>query len=127
MNLVILTGRPTKNPEFRRTKNGTSSVSFSLAVDRRAKEKKTDFPVCVAMGKLADVIAEYVVKGKLIGVTGEIRTRSYESKGEKRYVTEIMLSGCEFLEKKNQSVFEETKPAQPDYAILDEEDADAPF
>ena len=127
MNLVILTGRPTKNPEFRRTKNGTSSVSFSLAVDRHTKEKQTDFPVCVAFGNLADVISKYVTKGKLIGVTGEIHTRSYESDGKKHYVTEIMLTGCEFLEKKNKSVFEEPKPAQPDFAILDGDDADLPY
>lgn len=127
MNHVILTGRPTKDPELRRTQKGTSVCTFSLAVDRHTKEKAADFPSCVAMGKLADIICKFVKKGTKIGVAGEIRTRTYEEDGIKHYITEVMLDSCEFLERKNQSVFEEPKPVPPDFAPLDDELLPLPF
>ncbi|WP_097025397.1 single-stranded DNA-binding protein [Clostridium peptidivorans] len=103
MNKVILIGRLTKDPELKFTPgNGTAVATFTLAVDRRFSKdgkKETDFIPVVVWGKQAEATAQYVGKGKLIGVSGRIQTRNYEAKdGTKRYVTEIVSEEVQFIE-----------------------------
>ena len=92
MNTVMLMGRLTRDPESRATQSGTAVVRFSLAVNRpKRKDKKqdADFINCVAFGRIAEVIQQYVFKGNRLLVEGEIRTGSYVDKtGHKRYTTE---------------------------------------
>ena len=60
MNVVILMGRLTADPELRTTNNGVSVTSFSVAVDRDySKEKQTDFINCVAWRNSAEFISKY--------------------------------------------------------------------
>lgn len=127
MNKVVLIGRLTKDPELRRTQSGKSVATFTLAVDNHRKDEGADFPVCVAWERVADLLNQYVKKGQKIGVSGRLQTRTYDSKGHKQFVTEVVVDEVEFLEKKNQSVFEEPKPAQPDYVELEDEDGELPF
>lgn len=102
MNNVSLIGRLTKDVEERRTQNGTAVVSFTLAVDRRKKEDDADFIPCIAWDKAAETIAKYVHKGDLFGVTGYIQTRSYEKDGRMNYVTEVVTTSFQFLERKRE-------------------------
>ena len=102
MNNVSLIGRLTKYVEERRTQNGTPVVSFTLAVDRRKKEDGADFINCIAWGKAAETIAKYVNKGDLFGVTGYIQTRNYEKDGRMVYVTEVVTTSFQFLERKRE-------------------------
>lgn len=102
MNNVSLIGRLTKDVEERRTQNGTPVASFTLAVDRRKKEDGADFIPCIAWGKAADTIAKYVHKGDLFGVTGYIQTRNYEKDGRMVYVTEVVTTSFQFLERKRE-------------------------
>lgn len=102
MNNVSLIGRLTKDVEERRTQNGTHVVSFTLAVDRRKKEDGADFINCIAWDKAADTIAKYVHKGDLFGVTGHIQTRNYEKDGRMVYVTEVVTTSFQFLERKRE-------------------------
>ena len=102
MNNVSLIGRLTKDVEERRTQNGTAVVSFTLAVDRRKKEDVADFIPCIAWDKAAETIAKYVHKGDLFGVTGHIQTRSYEKDGRMNYVTEVVTTSFQFLERKRE-------------------------
>lgn len=102
MNQVCLIGRLTKDVEERRTQNGTPVVSFTLAVDRRKKEDGADFIPCIAWDKAAETIAKYVHKGDLFGVTGHIQTRSYEKDGRMNYVTEVVTTNFQFLERKRE-------------------------
>lgn len=102
MNSVCLIGRLTKDVQERRTQNGTAVVSFTLAVDRRKKDDGADFISCVAWDKSAETIAKYVHKGDLFGVTGYIQTRSYEKDGRKNYVTEVVTTSFQFLERKRE-------------------------
>lgn len=127
MNKVVLTGRVTKQIEIRRTQSGKAVATFTLAVDNHRKDDGADFPVCVAWDKLAELLNTYVKKGHKIGVSGRLQTRSYESKGQKHFATEVVVEEIEFLEKKNQSVFEEPKAAQPDYATIEDDDSELPF
>lgn len=103
MNNVSLIGRLTKDVQERRTQSGTPVVSFTLAVDRRKKEDGADFINCIAWDKAAETIAKYVHKGDLFGVTGHIQTRNYEKDGRMVYVTEVVTTSFQFLERKRES------------------------
>jgi len=106
LNRVILIGRLTKDPELRYSPSGVAVTNFTLAVDRKFKnaqgEKETDFIPCVSFKQLAELIAEYQSKGKLVSVEGRIQVRTYDDKeGQKRWVTEIMVEDCHFLSPKD--------------------------
>lgn len=105
MNKVLLIGRLTKNPEIRHTQNGATVVSYTLAVNRRVQtpgQPDADFISCVAWNKTADLMAQYLHKGSLIGIEGRIQTRSYDNQyGNRVYVTEVMTESIQFLEPKN--------------------------
>jgi len=100
LNSVIIIGRLAKDPELRFTASGKSVATFSVAVNRAySKTNEADFFNVVVWGKSAENCANYLAKGKLVGIQGEIQNRSYEAKsGEKRYITEIVASRVEFLE-----------------------------
>ncbi|SKA89564.1 single-strand binding protein [Clostridium sp. USBA 49] len=106
MNKVVLIGRLTRDPDLKFTPGkGTAVSTVTLAVDnyfrKDAEGKKTaDFIPVIVWGKQAENLANYMTKGKLIGVSGRIQTRNYEAKdGTKRYVTEIIADEVQFLEK----------------------------
>ncbi|SHI56256.1 single-strand DNA-binding protein [Anaerovibrio lipolyticus DSM 3074] len=100
MNKVILHGRLVKDPDIRYTTTGKCVASFTVAVNRqfaREGEPKADYIPCVAWEKLAQLIADNMVKGKEILVEGRMQVRSYDAQdGSKRYVTEVILSGMDF-------------------------------
>lgn len=103
MNKVVLIGRTTADPQLKYIPNtGTPTCSFTLAVDRRFKkegQQEADFIPIVVWGKQAESTANYVTKGKLVGVAGRIQTRSYDAKdGTRRYVTEVTCEEIQFLE-----------------------------
>lgn len=102
INRVVLTGRPTKDPELRSTKSGANVCSLTLAVDRNFKnkngEREADFISCIAWQKTAEVMSKYVKKGSVIGVDGRIQTRSYDNRdGQRVYVTEVVVEDFSFL------------------------------
>ena len=103
MNLTILSGRLTANPETRYTADSQMAVSkFTLAVDRIGKEKGTDFIRVVAFGKLGELSEKYLEKGKKVLIQGNIKTGSYErSDGSKAYTTDVICEKMEFLDSKN--------------------------
>lgn len=113
MNKVILIGRTTKSPELRYAPgSGTAVCRFTLAVTRPFKKDETDFINCVAFGKTGETIAQYVLKGRQVAVTGSIRTGSYENNaGEKRYTTDVVLDGFEFIGNSNNVANLEDNPA----------------
>ena len=103
-NLVVLTGRLTADPELKTTSNGTSVVSFSIAVDRRyrtGEERQTDFINIVAWRSSAEFISKYFKKGSLIGIEGSIQTRKYTDKnGNNRTAFEVVANNVQFVESK---------------------------
>lgn len=96
MNSVQLLGRLTRDPEMRATSN-TTVTRFTVATDRK---EGADFIACTAFGKTAENISKYFKKGNRIAVFGSIRTSSYEKDGQKRYTTEVWVSGFDFCESK---------------------------
>lgn len=106
MNKVIISGRLTRDPEVRYSQGvqPIAVVKISVAVSRRFKkegEPDADFINCIAFGKTGEFISKYFNKGKMIGITGTIRTNSWtDNNGQKRYSTEIYVEEAEFLESK---------------------------
>lgn len=99
MNSTQLLGRLTKDPELKYGASGTAFCKFTLAVNRAYKKDEVDFISCTAFGKAAETIAEYVRKGDQFAVTGRIQVDTYESNGEKRYSTGVMVDGFTFISK----------------------------
>ena len=146
MNVVILVGRLTKDPELRTTGNGKSVTSFSVAVDRQFKQEgqpTADFFNVVAWGRQAEVINQYLRKGREIAVRGRLQTRNYTAQdGSKRYVTEVVLESFDFIGSRSdtggQSYQRSAQPAaaaqtndipldiDDDFSLLAEHD-DVPF
>ena len=99
MNKVVLVGRLTKDPELRFAAGSGSAVCrFTVAVNRQFKKDETDFIGCVAFGKTAEIIAQYLTKGREIAVSGSIRTGSYDAQdGTKRYTTDVAVDSFDFI------------------------------
>lgn len=104
MNLVILMGRLTKEPDITTTQSGTAIARYSIAVDRKFKkdgEPDADFFNCVSFGKQATFVANYLHKGTKIVVNGTIQNNEYTNKeGIKTRTTQILVSDVEFAESK---------------------------
>lgn len=98
-------GRLGNDIELRYMPNGDAVANFSIAVDDSYKDKqgqkveKTEWVRCVAFGKTAEFLGQWLHKGKRLLAVGKLKTREYEKNGEKRYVTEIHLSqGTEIID-----------------------------
>lgn len=101
MNLVVLTGRLTADPELKYTQSGKAFAKFTVAVNRTFNRDQVDFINCVAWDKRAEIIAEYMRKGSQAGVQGRLTVRSYDDEnGQKRKVTEVVVENLEFLDSK---------------------------
>ena len=112
MNHSILIGRLTKDPELRYTPTGTAVTTFTLAVDRNNDKKEADFINIVTWSKLAENVANYCAKGKLVAVAGRIQTRNYEDNtGRKVYVTEVVANEVKFMEPKGSGQAQQETPA----------------
>ena len=100
LNKVMLIGRVGQDPELKAIPSGSKVCSLSLATTKHykdsngAKQEATEWHNLIAWNKPAELIAEYVRKGTLLFVEGEIKTRSWEDKdtGKKLYRTEIFVT-----------------------------------
>lgn len=103
MNKAILVGRLGKDPEFKNVgEKQTAMAKFSMATKKRGEG--SEWHNIVVWGKSAEICNNYLNKGSLIAIEGEITTRSWESdSGEKKYITEIMAYNVEMLGKKDDS------------------------
>jgi len=104
MNRVVVVGRLVKDPELKKTNNGSSVVSFTLAVDNRQRtngERSASFFPCTAWNATAENVARFMKKGSLVGVDGRLNQRSYQARdGHNVNVIEIIAESVQFLEKK---------------------------
>lgn len=107
INKVILMGRLTADPELRQTQGGISVCQFTVAVTRNYQgqngERQSDFINVVAWKQTAEFVARYFLKGRLILVEGELRTRTYDDKrypDVRHYVTEVYADNVSFGETK---------------------------
>lgn len=108
MNSVNLIGRLSNSPEIRHTANNQVVCRFTLAVTRRFKNQAGDYEVdfinCVAFGKTAELIGNYVEKGQQLAVKGRIQTGSYTAgDGSKRYTTDVVVENITFINSKRKN------------------------
>lgn len=109
MNKAIMIGRLTKDPELKTTHTGLPVTSFTIAVNRRFKNKETgeyeaDFIDVVAWRQAAEFITKYFNKGSRIAIVGTIQSRSWEDEtGNRRYRTEVVADEVYFVDSKRQA------------------------
>ena len=105
MNNVSIIGRITKDIELRATTSGLPAVSMFIAInngkDKDGNERPADFPKIYVYDKQAENVNEYCHKGSLVGITGRIKTRTWDKEdGTKGYETYILASRVQFLDTK---------------------------
>ena len=102
INVVVLVGRLTRDAELRYINTGTAVTKVSLAVNRRKKsgdqwtEEANFFDVTI-WGKQAETLAQYLTKGKQIGVQGELRFSKWEQDGQPRSKVEVVANSVQLL------------------------------
>lgn len=133
LNRIIIMGRLTRDPELRRTQNGTAVASFSLACERDFKDengdREVDFIDCVAWRKTAELVSEYFTKGRMAAVSGRLQIRGWTDKdGNRRRTAEILVDNIYFGDSKPQAegTVTEATGAEP-YSEIDEDDDQLPF
>lgn len=136
LNKIILVGRLTRDPELRKTGNGTAVTSFTLAVDRDYKpqdgERETDFIDVVAWRSTAEFVFKYFSKGRMAVVEGRLQIQDWTDKdGNKRRSYEVLAENIYFGDSKR-SESDTPKPTEPggnqEFAeIGDDEEGELPF
>ena len=131
MNRVDLVGRLTKDPELRYIPgSGTPVATFTIAINRDFVKKDgtrdADFIPVEIIGKRAEAVANWLVKGRLAAITGQIRVDNYQTKeGERRTFTKVAAEQVEFLERdKNKNQPSGNEPPK-DYSAVN--DPEIPF
>lgn len=102
LNKVLLYGNLTRDPELKALPSGQQVASFGLATNRTFKNKEgvqqeqTEFHNIVAFGRTAEIMGQYLKKGRPIYVEGRMQTRSWDKDGQKQYRTEIVVDTFQF-------------------------------
>lgn len=129
LNKIFIMGRLTRDPELRRTQNGTAVTSFTLAVDRDFKNadgnKDTDFIDVVAWRNTAEFVSKYFSKGRMAVVEGRLQLRDWTDKdGNKRRNAEVLADNIYFGDAKKDA---DSGAARPTGFTEIEDDGDLPF
>jgi len=102
LNKVILYGNLTRDPELKALPSGQQVGSFGLATNRSFKNKEgqqqeqTEFHNIVSFGRTAEVMAQYLKKGRAVFIEGRLQTRSWDKDGVKQYRTEVIVDSFQF-------------------------------
>lgn len=102
INHVQIYGNLTRDPELKALPSGSSVANFSVATNRKWKDKdgqmqeSVDYHNIVAFAKQADLIAQYLKKGSPILVNGRLQTRTWDKDGVKQYRTEVIVETFQF-------------------------------
>lgn len=105
LNMVQLVGNVTADPEIKETPSGQKVANFSIATNRKwtdasgMKQEDVEFHNIVIWGKLAEIVEQYVTKGKKLYLQGRNKTRSWDDEEHdcKRYKTEIVCDSMIIL------------------------------
>ena len=126
MNVVVLMGRLTKDPETRYTQGAEpmAITRYTLAVDRRFKregDQTADFISCVCFRKAAEFAEKYFRQGMRVTVSGRIQTGSYTNKdGQKVYTTEVVVDNQEFADAKREEKKQDPEIPENDFVGVPE-------
>ena len=109
INQATVFGNLTRDPELKVLPSGQSVTTFSIATNRKYKDKDgndqeaVEYHNIVCWGKTAENVAKYMTKGSSIYVQGYLQTRSWETDGHKNYRTEINATTVQFGPKREGS------------------------
>lgn len=133
INQATIFGNITRDPEMKALPSGQSVTSFSIATNKKYKDKdgnqqeQVQYHNIVCWGKTAENVAKYMTKGSSIYVQGELQTRSWEKDGQKHYRTEINAFTVQFGPKKGDGQQSAPAPTQaPASAPADQDVPDYP-
>lgn len=97
-NKVQLIGNLGADPEVNHLENGKTVAKFTMATTEKYRNGSgdlvtdTQWHTIIAWGKKAEIVQQYLTKGKEVAIEGKLVQRSYEGKnGDKKYVTEVVL------------------------------------
>ena len=136
MNSVSLVGRLTKDPELRYIPNsGTPVATFTIAIDRDYKKKdgtkETDFIPIEIIGKAAEFCANYITKGRLVAIQGNLRVDRYQTQdGENRTFTKVSgrsVQALDYPKDNQQGTNNITNPGLDPNGFQAIDDDDIPF
>ena len=126
MNKLTIIGNLTRDPETRVTQSGSSVCSFTVAVNRRGQDDKTDFFRVSAWNKTGETCPKYLAKGRKVAVTGPVSVSTYTGQDGKTYANlEVMAQDVEFLTPKAEQAA--PAPAAPNNGYQEVTDDDCPF
>lgn len=129
INMVVLMGRLTFEPELKFTPNGVQVIRFQVACDRKyqseSQNRQADFIDCVAWRQTAEFIGKYFHKGSMIAVEGKIQTSSYTDKnGNQRKQVEVLANNVSFCGSKSETSGAAGSQASPNYSSAENSDFD---
>ena len=139
LNKIFIMGRLTRDPELRRTQNGTAVTSFTLAVDRDFKNadgtKETDFIDCVVWRQTAEFVSKYFTKGRMAVVEGRLQIRDWQDKdGNKRRNAGVIADNVYFGDSRSDNAPGSYQAAKApvnvdaeDFVEVEDDDSDLPF
>ncbi len=109
LNVIVVIGRLTRDPELRHTGSGIPVAHFTVAVDRpftnQQGERETDFIDVTCWRELAETVCQHMRKGRLVAVQGSLHIRKYETKdGQSRRAAEISADQVRFLDRPSGTV-----------------------
>jgi len=102
LNRVTLVGRLTRDAELKSLSSGQAVCKFGIAVNRRRKngdqwEDEANFFDAVLWGRQGEVLHQYLLKGKMIGIDGELKQDRWQQDGQNRSRVEIVVSNIQLL------------------------------
>lgn len=130
VNKIIILGRVGRDPDIRTTPNGIKVVNFSLATSRKVKgEEQSQWHRVTMYDKLADIAAQYVRKGSLLYVEGEMRYGKYVNKdGFEQHTADIIANQMQMVGGRPQQTEEQQRhPKEEPQQSFPEDDSDVPF
>jgi single-strand DNA-binding protein len=135
LNVVLLLGRVTMDPDLRYTPSGAAVLGFRIAVDRVWRDKATDewkreasFFQVNLWGQAAERLSKTMRKGSAVLVEGQLRSRTWEGKdGEKKSVVEIHSMRTQVLDKQEFAPDSGTGPSTEEPDVPKDQLDDIPF
>lgn len=109
INVVVISGNLTRDPELRQTAGGSSVLRLGVAVNDRVKNQQTgewedraNFVDCVVFGARAESLSRFLSKGQKVSIQGKLRYSQWESQqGDKRSKLEVVVDEIEFMSSRN--------------------------
>jgi single-strand DNA-binding protein len=104
LNIVVLIGNMTRDPELRYSTQGVPVTNFTLAVNNGyGEDQQASFFRIVCFKKTAENVAQYTNKGSLVAVSGRLQSRNYEKDGQRHTIVEVVAHNVRFLDNKKDS------------------------